>query len=152
MSTGVSIRAAADVDLQALLALQQRYPQVAQWTEAVWSRMLGNDGTPLRRIWLADKAGALAGFVVLSLAGDIAEFEMVLVDEAVRGQGHGRALCETAMQWAIARGARHIELEVRSSNAAARALYLSLGFAEQGVRSNYYRHPMEDAVLMGVTL
>ena len=47
-----------------------------------------------------------------------------------------------------------VELEVRSSNVAARALYESLGFSETGVRLNYYATPdgREDAILMTLTL
>ena len=47
-----------------------------------------------------------------------------------------------------------VELEVRSSNVAARALYESLGFSETGVRPNYYATPdgREDAILMTLTL
>ncbi len=39
-------------------------------------------------------------------------------------------------------------LEVRSSNAAARALYGRFGFDEAGVRKDYYRDMGEDAVIM----
>ena len=47
-----------------------------------------------------------------------------------------------------------VALEVRSSNAAARALYQSLGFSETGARPNYYATPdgREDAILMTLTL
>ncbi len=36
-------------------------------------------------------------------------------------------------------------LEVRASNASARALYEKHGFVSVGVRKNYYKNPMEDA-------
>jgi ribosomal protein S18 acetylase RimI-like enzyme len=39
-------------------------------------------------------------------------------------------------------------LEVRASNAAARALYASAGFVAVGRRARYYRDPDEDAVVM----
>lgn len=47
-----------------------------------------------------------------------------------------------------------VELEVRSSNGAARALYESLGFSQKGVRHNYFATPdgREDAILMTLTL
>ena len=43
-------------------------------------------------------------------------------------------------------------LEVRESNTPARALYKSLGFEENGIRKNFYEHPVEHAVLMSKTL
>ena len=39
-------------------------------------------------------------------------------------------------------------LDVRESNAPARALYAACGFRESGRRSAYYRAPREDAILM----
>jgi len=39
-------------------------------------------------------------------------------------------------------------LEVRQSNAAARALYEGLGFRIEGVRRNYYQDPREDGLIL----
>jgi len=46
------------------------------------------------------------------------------------------------------RGVRAAFLEVRESNTAARGLYASRGFREIGRRKNYYRRPVEDALVM----
>jgi ribosomal-protein-alanine N-acetyltransferase len=46
---------------------------------------------------------------------------------------------------------RVAHLEVRQSNAAARAFYQRLGFRATGVRRNYYG-PNEDALLMSKKL
>ena len=43
-------------------------------------------------------------------------------------------------------------LEVRQSNAPARALYEKLGYIQAGLRRNYYENPREDAVIMTKTL
>ncbi len=45
-----------------------------------------------------------------------------------RGRGLGRALMEAAMELARARGADRMDLGTGDSDAAARALYESLGF------------------------
>ena len=69
-----------------------------------------------------------------------------------RRQGFGRQLLWASL---TALGdVSAVALEVRSSNAAARALYQSLGFSETGARRNYYATPdgREDAVLMKLTL
>jgi ribosomal-protein-alanine N-acetyltransferase len=57
-------------------------------------------------------------------------------------------LLDAALADARSRGAAVVYLEVRDSNAAARALYLSRGFSEVGRRRSYYRRPVEDAVVM----
>jgi ribosomal-protein-alanine N-acetyltransferase len=41
-----------------------------------------------------------------------------------------------------------VYLEVRESNAPARALYAAHGFQEAGRRKEYYRRPVEDAVVL----
>ncbi len=46
------------------------------------------------------------------------------------------------------KGVKAAFLEVRESNAAARGLYGSRGFREIGRRKNYYRRPVEDALVM----
>ena len=47
---------------------------------------------------------------------------------------------------AVEQGARHLTLEVRTANAAARALYSSLGMAPVGIRPQYYGD--DDALIM----
>ena len=69
-----------------------------------------------------------------------------------RRQGFGRQLL-----WASLTALENfdaVQLEVRSSNLAARALYGSLGFSETGSRPQYYATPdgREDAILMTLTL
>ena len=69
-----------------------------------------------------------------------------------RRQGLGRQLLWASLTALGDVGA--VELEVRSSNVAARALYESLGFSKTGLRPKYYATPdgREDAILMTLTL
>ena len=91
--------------------------------------------------------GTLLGYGGISLVADEAEIITVAVSPAHRRQGIARALMEHML--CLAEDARaSVYLEVRASNTPARELYLSLGFAETGVRKNYYTSPREDAVLM----
>jgi ribosomal-protein-alanine N-acetyltransferase len=55
---------------------------------------------------------------------------------------------ELALDWGRRRGARRAFLEVRPTNAAAMALYGSLGFRTISLRRRYYQHPSEDALVL----
>jgi GNAT superfamily N-acetyltransferase len=61
-------------------------------------------------------------------AAEDALLEDLYVTESARGTGLGRALLEAVVEQARARGCRRIELDVNDNNAAALALYRSLGF------------------------
>jgi ribosomal protein S18 acetylase RimI-like enzyme len=85
--------------------------------------------------------GTIAGMLTLAVfripTGMRAWIEDVVVDESVRGQGLGEALCQAAIDQAKARGATSIDLTSRSSREAANRLYARLGFARRD--TNYYR-------------
>jgi len=95
------------------------------------------------------------GFVLAQIAADEAEILTLGVRADRQRHGIGRRLVE-----ALARAAEKAEvgrlfLEVAESNAAARALYGRLGFAEVGRRQGYYQHPAaapEDALQLALPL
>ncbi len=110
-------------------------------------------------------ASAGAGGVLLLCAGDrparairafcayrVVVDEMHVLDLAVdpgwRRRGLARFLLRAAMRRAARAGARLALLEVRAGNRAALALYERLGFLRRGLRRDYYRQPVEDAVLL----
>ena len=57
--------------------------------------------------------------------------EELYVVPSLRGQGIGRALLEAALEAARGEGATHMELGTSEDDAAARALYESLGFTNR---------------------
>lgn len=61
-------------------------------------------------------------------AGEDCCLEDLYVSESARGAGLGRALAEAAVSRARQRGCARMDLDVREDNAAAQALYQSLGF------------------------
>ena len=154
MSVVYAIRVAEFGDLEGILSIQSTCTQMLNWSEGLWQHLLQDTaaGVGLRCVWVAVIEREVVGFAVLGGAAEFAELEMVVVAAGVREQGVGRAFCLEAMHCAAKRGAATMELEVRASNRAALALYESLGFARQGVRQEYYREPVEDAVLMACVL
>lgn len=65
--------------------------------------------------------------------GDSAEIALIIV-AAQRGLGLGRALLETAVDWARAVRLRRLRLAVLPDNSTALRLYRSLGFVDEGRR------------------
>ena len=82
------------------------------------------------------------------MAADQGYITNVAVRPEYRRQGVASQLLEVFARFAQGRGLAFLSLEVRASNAAARALYEKHGYVQAGLRRNYYEHPREDAVIM----
>ena len=80
------------------------------------------------------------------------EAVMLVARRACADVSVGRALLCSALDNASARGARLAVLEVRAGNLAARSMYERVGFKVVGERRNYYRQPVEDALVMTMRL
>lgn len=115
------------------------------WSEAAIRASLSRPGA---RAFVTDP---VCGFVLGLRSADEAEILTLAVEKDSRGRGLGRVLVAALLDRLRSEGVRRVSLEVRKSNVAALALYTSLGFAEAGVRSCYYRDG-EDAHVLGVTL
>jgi ribosomal-protein-alanine N-acetyltransferase len=97
---------------------------------------------------VAERDGSVVGYVVAVRAADEAEILNLCVAPTARRAGTGRALVRAILQRVATRGARAAYLEVRESNRAARRLYEAEGFAAVGRRRDYYRRPVEDAIVL----
>ncbi len=98
--------------------------------------------------WRRDAGSELVAAALVRCVAGEAELLRLAVHPAHRRHGHGRALLATILE-ELGPGLPHgLHLEVRASNAAARSLYHSLGFALIGTRPAYYVAPVEGAVLM----
>ncbi len=90
----------------------------------------------------------MGGYVVALDAVDEGEILNLAVAPGGRRKGLGRSLVEAILGVLKDRDVSHIYLEVRESNAPARALYAAQGFREVGRRKAYYRRPVEDAIVL----
>ncbi len=99
--------------------------------------------------------GELLGYFVAMGGVDEMHLLNITVAPAAQGRGHARVLIDALLALCRAQRARELWLEVRASNARARALYAHLGFAQVGVRKGYYPAPFgrrEDAVVMSLKI
>ena len=121
------------------------------WSLASFAELLANPRVLFavaERRGRPDAPGELVGYVVAWFVVDEAEVANVAVAPEARGQGVGARLLDEALGAASRHGAASVYLEVRDSNAAARALYASRGFVQIGRRRRYYRRPVEDALVL----
>ena len=96
----------------------------------------------------------LGYFVAMSVLDEV-HLLNITVNPAFQRQGWARVLLDALALWSRQKSAQWIWLEVRQSNERAREIYLKHGFAEVGLRKNYYPNPdgpRENAVLMSLNL
>jgi [ribosomal protein S18]-alanine N-acetyltransferase len=138
------VRLATPVDIPAIQALEQQSATAAHWGNDVYRNLVGHGSG--RIVLVADDNGAVSAFVVARVVGDEWEIENIVVAKHLRRQGMAFALICDLLERARAQSARQILLEVRPSNASARALYAKAGFSEYARRPEYYQNPDEDAL------
>lgn len=97
---------------------------------------------------IAEKAGRPAGYLLVYTAADESEVARIATAKELQRQGVARALITELESICGSEGIKKIFLDVRCGNSAARALYKTAGFKEDGIRQRFYENPSEDAVLM----
>lgn len=96
----------------------------------------------------------LIGYAVVLIAAEEAHLLNLTVAAQWQRKGYGRAFLLHLLSIAVTDSVRSFFLEVRPSNAAAQALYASIGFKTIGTRRNYYpaHAGREDAIVMELKL
>ncbi len=95
--------------------------------------------------------GVLLAYAIVMPVLDEAHLLNLTVDPRRQGEGIGRRMLLCSMRVAATQlAARSMLLEVRPSNAVALSLYSGLGFAQIGLRRQYYpaEHGREDALVL----
>ncbi len=116
------------------------------WSASAFVSELGSRHNHYVAARTADKLVGYAGITRLGLLPPHEyEIHTIGVDPAFHGQGTGRRLLDSLLDFA---NGGTVFLEVRTDNAAAIALYRSAGFVEVGLRKRYYRASGADAYTM----
>ncbi|MEQ9504841.1 MAG: GNAT family N-acetyltransferase [Hyphomonas sp.] len=118
------------------------------WSEAAFAAHLGaSDAASLG--WFED--AKLVAFALFQNVAGEADLLTVATDPARRSEGLARHLLTALITSLLAAGIQRFTLDVAEDNHAARHLYTTLGFTEDGRRPRYYtagRAVPVDGVLM----
>ena len=140
----VSIRQMKVEDAAAIAEMEHQTFSDA-WSEKAILDTLRN---PKTICLVAEKIGKIVGYCIVYTADDEADIARIAVLKESRRFGIASELIHAldVICWETQR--QIIMLDVRVSNDGARAFYEKHGFTQDGIRENYYKNPIEDAILM----
>jgi [ribosomal protein S18]-alanine N-acetyltransferase len=141
------IRAATPADIPRMRELEQQSDTAAHWAGREYDALFAPEA-PGRVALIAGNDNGIQAFLIARCGLDEWEIENVVVDSGLRSGGIGAALVRRLVDLARTIGIPAILLEVRESNLPARRLYEKIGFTQGGRRTDYYDHPVEDALLL----
>jgi ribosomal-protein-alanine N-acetyltransferase len=132
-------------DIPALIDLEEAiFP--CPWTYEMFEHEVYSDYS---NFFIAfDPAGEPAGYFGLWLIVDEGHINNFAVTEKYRGKGVSDDMMKKIFSMGKDADLNVYYLEARKSNVWAIELYKRHGFFEAGLRKNYYREPVEDAILM----
>ena len=117
------------------------------WSDAMfWSELSERD---TRWYLVVDADGVVAGYAGLcAYAPHEAYVQTIAVAPPYQQKGIGTTMLRALLDEADRRGCEHVDLEVRTDNVVAIALYERHGFRRIGVRRGYYQPSGGDAAVM----
>lgn len=140
------IRPATAADIPHIITLERASPTVAHWTDQEYQQVF-RSGSVQRLALVAEIEGGVLGFLIAQHIAPEWELESIVVAESARRKGLGKQLLDALLLRARKTKSDAVFLEVRASNASARAFYESAAFEQSGRRKSYYSAPEEDAIL-----
>jgi len=135
-------------DIDQVLAIEQA-SFTMPWSRNLFLSEFRSPSVSMLMVALADvSVRSVIGYIVCWLVAGEVHILNLAVDRSFRRQGMAKSIVLAALKRAHQKGAKRAFLEVRSSNTAAKKLYLDLGFTGTSVRRDYYDEPIEDALVM----
>lgn len=92
--------------------------------------------------------GSIAGSCVVWCSFETADLCNIVVAESYRRKGIAQALLQEVFEQCRNKAVDRILLEVREGNTPALELYKKMGFHKISIRKDYYREPVENAVIL----
>ncbi len=115
-----------------------------------WSRQSLEDelNNETSLFFTATENGEVIGYIGMNVVIDEGYIFNAAVSRNYRNQGVGSALINELVTYGKKNNLCFLTLEVRASNENARSLYSKFGFIKVGERKDYYKEPVENAILM----
>ena len=146
MITNISYRRATMDDLNALVGLELACFSTP-WSEASLREDLQDPDH--KSYYVAQTtSGAVVAYMGLARVLDEGQISNIAVFPTWQGQGIGEGLLRYVIEDLRGFTISVIYLEVRQSNEKDIKLYTKLCFTIDGVRKNFYSHPIDDAYLL----
>jgi len=89
----------------------------------------------------------IIGFIIFWIIDEIAELHSISTDDDYKRQGYAKKMINHMFDILRNKKIREVFLEVRKSNIPAINLYKQLEFNKISERKEYYRSPVEDALI-----
>lgn len=139
----------SDSPLTAIIDLDHVcFPNEA-WSEKVWNE---RENSTFSHILSLSEENIVVGVIVFTHISDESEILKIFVSPSYRGKGVAKRLIQMMEAYLEKTPVKHCFLEVRCNNTAAVHLYQNLGYTKVGLRKNYYRNPVCDALLFRKSL
>ena len=140
----VRIREMAEADLPQIVSLEKQiFPD--PWPQSAFLEQITDGG------WgaiVAEADNRIIGYACYFIADGECHLTNIAVDPTCRRKSVARKLLEAILGIVQESGCVYLLLEVRPSNVEARAFYERFGFTLLYRKANYYRHPVEDALVL----
>lgn len=140
----VNIRAMIKNDLADVILLERNiFPD--PWSYEAFEEQIEIEG------WgglVAEWNGRIIGYACYYIVNDEAHLTNIAVDSNYRRKSVAKQLLENILKVVMERNCEFILLEVRPNNKNAITFYEKYGFNVLYRRPNYYRKPIEDALVM----
>lgn len=150
MLAHVTIALAREADVEPIAQLSRDAIEQGlawSWTPRRVLRSLRHADT---NVVVARAGDAMAGFAIMSYGEQAAHLNLLAVVPSYQRQGVASALLHWLEATARVAGMQKIDVEARSDNVAARALYRAHGFMLVRERLGYYQG-IDDAVVLAKT-
>ena len=146
----IKISMVALEDISQILEIEKECFGTEAWSEEMFKyACIGKFGGIIK----AEYEEKICGFLVYAiLGGDEVNIDDIAVMPENRKKGIADAMMRYIFEKSEKSGIKKIMLEVRESNLPAIKLYEKYHMKKDGIRKNYYREPLENAILMSADI